>query len=96
MLDTHIVRLGTHAEKDYLIKISFDKLHGIKEKWINEKLLFIQPWWGRIAATDIIYDVENEKIVYVEDLTDGYIAFDQFQKGCARHGKCKCIKNPKK
>lgn len=84
--------LYIYSEKDYLIKISFNKLHGIKEKWINEKLLFIQPWWGRIAATDIIYDVEKEKVVYVEDLADGHIAFDQFQKSCAQVGGCKCIK----
>lgn len=88
--------LYIYSEKDYLIKVSLNKLHGIKQKWINEKLLFIQPWWGRIAATDIIYDVENEKIVYIEDLTDGHIAFDQFQKSCAQLGGCQCIKTPKK
>ena len=71
-------------------------MYGIKEKWVSEKLLFIQPWWGRIAASDIIYDVENEKIVYIEDLTDGHIAFDQFKKSCAQVGGCTCIKNPKK
>lgn len=88
--------LYIYSEKDYLIKISFNKLHGIKEKWVNEKLLFLQPWWGRIAATDIIYDVENEKIVYIEDLTDGHIAFDQYRKSCAEVSMCTCIRNPKK
>ncbi len=81
-----------YSEKKYLIKISFDKLHGIKEKWVNEKLLFIQPWWGRIKATDIIYDVENEKIVYIESIFDGHSAFDQYQKSCAQVGMCTCIK----
>lgn len=35
-------------------------------KWINEKLLFVSAWWGRIAATDTIIDVSNGQIVYQE------------------------------
>jgi hypothetical protein len=27
--------------------------------WINEKLLFVQVWWGRIASSDIILDVNH-------------------------------------
>lgn len=85
-------RLIIHAEKDYLIEVKFSRLFGLNEiKWINEKLLFIQPWWGKIAATDIIYDVEAEKIIYAERVTDGVIAYRQFQEVCPQHG-CECIK----
>ena len=49
-------------------------------KWVNEKLLFMRPWWGRILGTDLIYDVEAERIVYAETVTDGYLAYQQFRE----------------
>ena len=63
------------AEKSYLIRIEFSHLFGLSEvKWVNEKLLFMRPWWGRIAATDLIYDVEAERFIYAESVTDAYLA----------------------
>ena len=80
------------ADKDHLMRIEFSGLFGLSEvKWINEKLLFMRPWWGRIAATDLIYDVEAEKVIYSEYVTDGYLAFQQFRESCPRLG-CQCIK----
>jgi len=80
------------AEKNYLIRIEFSALFGLGEvKWINEKLLFMRPWWGRIAATDLIYDVEAEKVIYAESVTDAYLAFQQFRESCPLLG-CECIK----
>jgi hypothetical protein len=42
--------------------------HGniLSADWISEKLLHITVWWGRIAASDIIVDVEKSSIVYHE------------------------------
>lgn len=51
----------------------------------------MRPWWGRIAATDLIYDVEAEKVVYAEGVTDAYLAFQQFRESCPVLG-CECIK----
>ena len=80
------------AEKNYLIRIEFSALFGLAEvKWINEKLLFMRPWWGRIAATDLIYDVEAEKVIYAESVTDAYLAYQQFRESCPLLG-CECIK----
>jgi hypothetical protein len=80
------------AEKNYLIRVEFSELLGLSEvKWINEKLLFMRPWWGRIVATDLIYDVEAEKIIYVESATDAYLAYQQFRESCPLLG-CECIK----
>jgi len=85
-------KITIYAEKDHLVQISFSELFGLSDvKWINEKLLFMRPWWGRIAATDIIYDVEKEQVIYSEFVTDGYIAFQQFQESCPTLG-CQCIK----
>jgi len=80
------------AEKGYLIRIEFSQLFGLSDvKWINEKLVLMRPWWGRIAATDLIYDVEAEKVIYAEGVTDAYLAFQQFRESCPVHG-CACIK----
>ena len=85
-------KITIYAEKDHLVQISFSELFGLSDvKWINEKLLFMRPWWGRIAATDIIYDVEKEQVIYSEFVTDGYMAFQQFQESCPTLG-CQCIK----
>jgi hypothetical protein len=35
-------------------------------RWINEKLLFVQVWWGRMASTDLIFDVNQGTIIYNE------------------------------
>ena len=80
------------AEKTYLIRIEFTQLFGLSDvKWVNEKLLFMRPWWGRIAATDLIYDVEAEKVIYAESITDAYLAYQQFRDSCPLLG-CQCIK----
>ncbi|MSP37119.1 MAG: hypothetical protein EXR70_01335 [Deltaproteobacteria bacterium] len=80
------------AEKDHLMRIEFSELFGLAEvKWINEKLLFMRPWWGRIAATDLIYDVEAEKVIHSEGVMDAYLAFQQYRESCSLLG-CECIK----
>ena len=61
-------------------------------KWLNENLLFIRPWWGRIAATDLIYDVEAEKVIHSEGVMDAYLALLQYRASCPLLG-CECIKN---
>jgi hypothetical protein len=60
-------------------------------KWVNEKLLFMRPGWGRIAATDLIYDVEAEKITYAESVTDPHLAFQQSRESSPVQG-CERIK----
>jgi hypothetical protein len=39
---------------------------GIDVRWLNEKLIFGEVWWGRIYATDFIFDVEQRKFIYRE------------------------------
>ena len=34
--------------------------------WINEKLLFVEVWWGRIASSDLILDVNQGTVIYDE------------------------------
>lgn len=85
-------KLTIDAEKDYLIIVEFKDLFGLADiRWVNEKLIFMRPWWGRIAATDLIFDVEAEKFVWSESLVDAYLAHQQYQESCLELG-CDCIK----
>jgi len=85
-------KLTIDAEKGHLIVIEFKELFGLAEiRWVNEKLIFMRPWWGRIAATDLIFDAELEKFVWSESLVDGYLAWQQYHESCPKMG-CDCIK----
>lgn len=35
-------------------------------KWLSEKLLFVQIWWGRLESSDVIIDVDQGKFLYNE------------------------------
>lgn len=84
-------RITIFAEKDHLVDIQFFDLFGLSDvSWVNEKLIFMRPWWGRIAATDLIFDVEREEIIYAEPVSDGTLAHQQYLESCPIHG-CECI-----
>jgi hypothetical protein len=40
---------------------------GVRPRWLNDKMLFVNVWWGRIAWTDFILDTETRHIAYIED-----------------------------
>ncbi len=85
-------RITIYAEKDHVVDIDLVELFGLSDvRWLNEKLIFMRPWWGRIAATDLIFDVEQEKIIYAEAVTDGVLARQQYLESCPIHG-CRCVK----
>ena len=85
-------KITIYAERDHLLEIAFTDLRGITgARWINEKLIFWRVWWGRIVATDMIFDVEAEKFISTEEALDGGIAWRQYRESCPRLG-CECIK----
>lgn len=89
-------RVTIYAEKDYVVDIDFVELSGLGEvRWLNEKLLFMRAWWGRLMATDLIYDVERERFIHAEALTDGTLAFQQYRESCPLVG-CTCIEKKSK
>lgn len=80
------------AEKDYSVRILFTEPLAVNDvKWVNEKLLYMRVWWGRVAATDLVFDVEQERMVVVESTHEGGLAMEQYREGCALHGGCKCV-----
>ena len=46
-------------------------MYEVHARWINEKLLSLQVWLGRIASWDLILDVETLKFVYAEGANYG-------------------------
>ncbi|MEW6169976.1 MAG: hypothetical protein AB1472_00200 [Candidatus Omnitrophota bacterium] len=64
--------LKIYNEKDYLIQIKLidHNNYAPKAKWINEKLLYIEVWWGRIKGSYLIFDVEKEKVISKEMLIE--------------------------
>ncbi len=68
-------------ERPYLLELRFPEARGVVEPdWVNEKLLFVRTWWGRVAGTDYLVDVEKEAVVLVEPFRYGAIAFQQFRQ----------------
>ena len=70
-----------YTERDHLVRIRLRDIHYCRDiGWVNEKLLRLRVWWGRVCATDLIVDVEGERIIYREMVWDGGIPFEQFQE----------------
>jgi predicted phosphodiesterase len=67
-------------ERDRLLQIKLldRRNYRLDVSWINEKLLFVGVWWGRVLGTDIIVDIEREEILYREMKHDGSIPFQQW------------------
>jgi hypothetical protein len=34
--------------------------------WLNEKLIFLRVWWGRLVSTDLLLNVESGEPLYIE------------------------------
>jgi hypothetical protein len=55
------------GETDRVLRLDvMDHGNTFTASWINEKLLFVEVWWGRRAASDVILDIDQGKIMYHE------------------------------
>lgn len=86
-----------YHERPYLLRVALPDLlysHTAAARWINEKLVFVRAWWGRVAGTDLVIDVERESIVLEESVLDGGQAFQQFEvctyQEWAGEERCRC------
>jgi len=57
---------GTDSAPEVELRFIDETNGGVSAHWLNEKLIFGEAWWGRIGATDFIFDVEQNKFVYRE------------------------------
>jgi hypothetical protein len=66
-------------DSDPNVELSFvdESNGGVDARWLNEKLIFGEVWWGRIYATDFIFDVEQRKFIYRE-----MAHFDELMEPC--------------
>ena len=69
-------------ERGHLIRLEFPDIGSgaPRPSWINEKLLFVRVWLGRVLGIDLILDVEKEQIIYREMTHWGCDAFQQAQQ----------------
>ena len=59
--------IGDAGEANPFLKLHIaDHGNTLTMNWINEKLLFVQVWWGRFASSDLIFDIEQRKLIYNE------------------------------
>jgi hypothetical protein len=79
----NVRRLYVHNEREALIEVALfgvDPRYEQDVRWLNEKLIFVQVWWGRIVGVELILDVERAEFIYKEIRHDGTIAFQQWQQ----------------
>jgi hypothetical protein len=79
----HDVNIDIFNERDYLVRLELPLTYMNFERrmqWINEKLLYVRVWWGRALGVDMVFDVETEQIVYMENVNFGTIPFLQWQQ----------------
>ena len=80
---THNLQINIYNERDYLVRLEILDIYGNfkpHSEWINEKLLYVRLWWGRVLGVDFIFDVEKEQIIYKENINDGNVPFLQWQQ----------------
>lgn len=79
-------------EKDQVWAVTFEEsFYPLNPTWINENLLFVRVYGGRISFIDLILNVEKESVIHAQRGSDGFMAMQQFQEGCKRLGGCECI-----
>ena len=72
-------RLVIEAERPEAVVLEL-KNHGnavAYANWINEKLVLVRVWWGRVIGADLIVDAETGEIVWKETVRSGDVAFEQ-------------------
>ncbi|MHC4552069.1 MAG: hypothetical protein ACYSUT_04780 [Planctomycetota bacterium] len=68
-----------YNEKHYItIDTTSDDHYSKDVKWINEKLVYVRDWCGKVGGLDLIYDVEKEEVLYFEQIDSGTIPFNQW------------------
>ena len=55
-------------------RMDFDReLDSVEAQWINEELLFVRAWWGRIVSTDLIFEVGSGRFLYAKEANYGLL-----------------------
>lgn len=69
---THVqIRTLDDRRIAFALEIREHANQAVRLNWLNEKLLFVRIWWGRIVSTDLILDVDRGEWLYVEEANHG-------------------------
>ena len=83
------IRIDAEKPDQILIRVK-DAMSLNDVRWINAKLIAGRIWWGQIAISDFIFDVEAEQFIWHESATESSIAMQQYRSGCRQSGDCEC------
>lgn len=50
-----------------------DLMDDMRLRWLNEDLLFVQAWWGRIVSTDLIFQLSSGRFLYAKEANYGLL-----------------------
>jgi len=54
--------------------LSFEPARQVDAKWMNERLLYIQAWWGRMVASEMVFDILDGRFLYRKLANYGFMA----------------------
>jgi len=53
-------------------RLDFNELKdNVEIQWLNEDLLFLRAWWGRIVSTDLLFEVSSGRFLYAKEANHG-------------------------
>ena len=68
--------IGDRTTRKPFLKAEFlDHGDTFDAKWLNENLIWIQVWWGRVASSDLILDVSKKQFIYNQLAQYGEVTF---------------------
>ena len=72
-----ISEITIYNERDYALRLNFNRAKGIKANWVNNKLIYAEVWWGHALGSYALIDVETESIIQAEMIHSGTILYQQ-------------------
>jgi len=55
-------------------RMGFDgELDSVEARWLNEELLFVRAWWGRVLSTDLILELGSGRYLYAREADYGLL-----------------------
>lgn len=58
---------ATAAHHCVRVELTDHASYAVERTWLNDKMLFVRVWWGRIVSTDFALDTEAIRFSYAED-----------------------------
>ncbi len=60
------IYLGSDSNKEIWKLTYLDEIGAGGARWLNEKLVYGEVFWGRVYATEFILDLQQHKFIYRE------------------------------